>query len=159
MLLSSFMYDLLIRFTILAFPYFWEKMSRVLTHEYLCSMCNALNDLLDFSEVNVEKTFHIILLAFWISAHSTNEPVMSLIQNQWISSNSCSPTILVLFSPIVDFNVMLGFYGEQRKNGEVVIDSKDLSWVELSDSSYTGIYSYISKDLMVPEILSTGSCL
>ena len=64
---------------------------------------------------------------------------MLLMQRQWIASDSCIHTILVLVSSVVGFNVQIYFSGERRQTGEVVIDIKDPSCVRLADSSSTGI--------------------
>ena len=147
------------RFTILSFPYFWSKFSRLLTHEYLWLMCNDLNNLLAVSEVNEELHFHIILFAFWLLARFINKPVMLSTQRQWVASKYCIPTIIILVLSVVGFNILIGFAGERSKTDEVVIDSKDLSCVRIADSSSTGTFWWIPKDLMMSSIMRIGSCL
>ena len=63
---------------------------------------------------------------------------MLLMQRQWIARDSYIPNILILVFSVVGFNVLIAFYGEQRKTSEVVIDSKDPPCFGLADSSSAG---------------------
>ena len=63
---------------------------------------------------------------------------MLVMQRKWIASDYCIPNIFILVLSVAGFNILLGFAGEQIKNGEVVIDSKDPSCVGLLDSSSIG---------------------
>ena len=52
-------------------------------------------------------------------------------QMQWIASDSCIPIIIILVYYVVGINALVEFAGEQSKTGEVIIDSKDPSCVDL----------------------------
>ena len=121
------------KLVISSFLSFWLR-SILWATENSWLLCRLLKSLLLYSDVNIFCKFYLIFQDYLFFFHSSKEPVMSSIHNQWITNDFwISSALMFVVSCLI--GVIL-CYGERSMTGQVVMDRID-PWC----SDFIGIFA------------------